>query len=204
MRSPASKFWILAPVVAASVAWAPSAHAVLVSEGVAYTTSYTSLGGSNWELTLVIDATANTFGATALTAVAINPGGSYSNVALAAAPPTFSDWTFHTGGLPAGSSPTCNGSGAPAFFCFDNTAGGSSTASSMTFKFDFTDAGVDLTGPEVKVAWLDTQNGGLYTADGGHHLSVQVPTTPAVPEPGTYASLLAGLGLLAVLRSRRS
>ena len=168
----------------------------LTSEGVVYTTSYSSLGGDDWELTLTIDAALNTFGATALTAVAINPGGSFSGVSLAASPP--GTWNGHDGGLPAGSSPTCNGSGT-AFFCFDELTGAALTTSLLTFKFDFTDAGVDWSGPVVKVAWLDTENNNSYGGDGGHHLSVQVP----VPEPGTYALMLAGLGVIGFIARRR-
>ena len=159
--------------------------ASITSEGVVYSTSYASLGGDDWALTLDIDATANTFGAAFLTAVSIVPGGDFSNVTLFSA----SDGAW--GPILNGPTPapaTCSDVGVSSF-CVAATDSGAAVGTPIELVFHFTDAGVDLAGPHVQVSW-DVL---------GHHLSEVVP----VPEPETYALLIPGLGVVGWMARRR-
>jgi hypothetical protein len=174
--------------VAAASALALSALPVLASitsEGVTYSTSYMSLGGDDWALTLDIDATANTFNAAFLTAVSIVPGGDFSNVTLFSA--SDGTWSAVMHG-PTSSSSSCGDVGMSSF-CVAATNSGASVTSPIEMVFHFTDAGVDLGGPHVQVSW-DVN---------GHHLSEVVP----VPEPSTYALLAGGLGVIGWMARRR-
>ena len=71
----------------------------------------------------------------------------------------------------------------------------------MTWEIDFHGTNLDFSLPHLKVQFLvsDTQ-----TKATGDLLSRELPvvTTP-VPEPETYAMLLAGLGLVGVITRRR-
>jgi MYXO-CTERM domain-containing protein len=67
----------------------------------------------------------------------------------------------------------------------------------MVFQFTFSGDALDLSNPHLKVAFYD----GDGTQTVGSLLSVNVA---AVPETGEYAMLLAGLGVVARLRRRRT
>jgi hypothetical protein len=157
-------------------------------DNVTFAASYASLGADKWALTVDIDATANTIGASFLNAIAIVPGGTFSNVTLAASD---GEWGTATNG-PTSSSGTCQGT-ATAAFCFAATDKGASTASPIEMVFNFTDAALNLGGPHVQVSW-DVK---------GNHFSEVVPVTAPVPEPQTYALMLAGLGVVGWVARRR-
>jgi hypothetical protein len=180
--------------VAAATAFALSAVPAMSqvldpADNVTFAASYASLGGNNWALTVDIDATANTIGASFLTAIAIVPGGTFSNVSLASA--SDGTWGTVTNG-PTSSSGTCQGT-ATAAFCVAATDAGASTSSPIEMVFNFTDAALDLVGPHVQVSW-DVK---------GNHFSQTVPVAAPVPEPQTYALMLAGLGAVGWLARRR-
>lgn len=175
---------LTAVAIAVGALAAAPAHAV-VSEGVDYTASWADLAGDLWQLTITVDAAGNTFGASFLQAVSVVPGGAWSNVSLFS---STNAGTLGAGGIEAG--PTaggqdCQGSNASAF-CVDGSA---SVASPITLVFQFNDPSPSAS-PHLQVSWDVV----------GHHFSQEVP---AVPEPETYAMMLAGLVAVGSLARRR-
>ena len=96
------------------------------------------------------------------------------------------------GGLDAGG---CNGNGN--FFCFDGVHQAVS-GSTMSLDFTITASSFDGYVPHLKVDWDGSANNyDLVSVD-----MVGAPTPP-VPEPETYAMLLAGLGAMGFVARRR-
>lgn len=127
-------------------------------------------------------------GATALTAT-LAGGGSTSAIA---------------GGLAAGG---CNGNGA-GFACFDFTPNVAANVSNLTFDINATSGVFNLAqgGPHLKILWSknatkDQKVGDLFSQDiPFSHNTV----SSAVPEPATWAMMIAGFGLAgAAIRRRR-
>jgi hypothetical protein len=96
------------------------------------------------------------------------------------------------GGL---NSSGCNGHGN--FFCFDGVHEAVS-GSTMSLDFTISATSFDDWAPHLKVDWIGSaRNYDLVSKD-----MVGDPTPP-VPEPETYAMLLAGLGAMGFLARRR-
>ncbi|MDQ5945033.1 MAG: hypothetical protein QG619_452, partial [Pseudomonadota bacterium] len=68
---------------------------------------------------------------------------------------------------------------------------------SMTWTIDFTGSSLNLSAPHLKVQFLQNATDTKATGD------LLSRTIPAVPEPETYAMLLAGLGLMGAVARRR-
>lgn len=175
---------------AASLGASSAAYADVTYDGVTFTTSW-----SGNELTVEIDAAGRTGGwADALTigSLEVKGIGTFDSVSLAG-PGDASSWTIVANELNA------NG-------CVGGAQGGRNACAfgshigltdDMIFKFTFGGDNLDLTNPHLKVAFYgdgDRKVGSL--------LSVDVPTSP-VPEPGEYAMLLAGLGVLGMVAHRK-
>ena len=116
-----------------------------------------------------------------LTATLINPATGQSTMSIA-------------GGLSANG---CNGSGS--FICFNFYPNNIAITNINELEFDITGATFAFasTGPNLKIDWTDsptstTHIGSLYSA----YIS-------PVPEPESYAMLLAGLGLMGFMARRR-
>jgi hypothetical protein len=96
----------------------------------------------------------------------------------------------------------CDGSGA--FFCFDNPAipptPGSPLAADSSLTFIFTETtsapGSFPYTPAFKIDWVGDKNN--YDL-----VSLPLSPTPPVPEPGSYAMLVAGLGVIGFMARRR-
>jgi hypothetical protein len=71
-------------------------------------------------------------------------------------------------------------------------------SNSMSFTIDFTGTNLDFSSPHLKVNFLD--NPGQQMAS-GDLLSQNI--TAAIPEPETYALMLAGLGAVGFMAKRR-
>lgn len=108
------------------------------------------------------------------------------------------------GGLAAGG---CNGNGK-GFACFDFDPNIAANVSNLTFDINATSGVFDLAqgGPHLKILWSnnatkDQKVGDLFSQD--IPFSHDTPVS-AVPEPATWAMMIAGFGLAgAAIRRRR-
>jgi hypothetical protein len=196
---------------------------VLTQDGVTFASAW-----SGNVLTLEIDAAGRTggwSGATGLAALAIKGVGSYTSVAVNAAPGGTDDWNLSGAELKAsGCSATTSGA-AGSRMCFYGQQ--IALADDMVFKFTFDGAGVTAAEPHVKVEFVDARGnkvGSLLsqTLPAGMPPATDLPTTlPAdtddiadaaadvggsasVPEPRSIALLLGGLGLMGFALRRRA
>jgi hypothetical protein len=108
---------------------------------------------------------------------------------------TLAGWTSSVdSGLSANAG--CDTGGTPGA-CFVHTGGALALSDSMTFTIDFTGTNLDFSAPHLKVQFFQDAVQDKATGD---LLSM---TIPAVPEPETYALMLAGLGIMGFVASRR-
>lgn len=166
------------------------AHAGTTVDGVTFSTSY-----AGNVLTVEIDAAGHTGGwasATTIGALEVKDVGNFDSV-LMSGPGAASGWNLVANELNANGC-AGGGQGGRNACAFGRHVG---LTDDMVFKFTFSGGTIDLTNPHLKVAF--------YNGDGtkkvGSLLSVNVA---AVPEPGQYAMLLAGLGVVGLLRRRRA
>lgn len=139
-------------------------------------------GTETWSMTLDILNNSND-GRTAVTSLAFNQPTGF----IAASLP---GWTTVAGGLNASG---CNGTGN--FYCFSGYA---AAATNMSFTFSLTAAAGALANyaPDFKIDWVGSQP---------NYDLVSQPLTAVnvVPEPQTYALMLAGLGAIGMMLRRR-
>lgn len=171
---------------AAALALSSAPASALTVDNITYSLTHSlvsaAAGTETWSLTLGI-LNESTDGRTAVTSLAFNrPDGFVSA--------TLPGWTTMSGGLNASG---CSGSGN--FFCF---AGYAAAAPSMSFTFSLTAAAgaLDAYAPDFKIDWIGSQNN--YDL-----VSLPLASVNAVPEPETYAMMLAGLGLMGAMVRRR-
>lgn len=149
--------------------------------------------------------------------------GNVLSLEIDAANPT-GDWSYasHLGGLEFSnigtwSSVSMSGTGADAgwtldnqdlelFGCTGSSSGGQRVCATgdklpltddMMFNFTFTGGAQDFDNPRLEMTLFKSLGHGFYWKVG--HMDKYVPS---IPEPETYAMLLAGLGVLALARRR--
>lgn len=177
-------------IVAASLA-ASSAHAQLTFQGVTFTPSW-----AGNVLTLEVDAanaTDDWADANFIGALQIKDIGSWTNVSMTG-PGLAGTWAIV--GDELGANGCEGGSGGVQRICASGTP--VALTDNMIFQFTFTGGTQAISAaPHVKVQMFET-----LTSDRkiGSLMSLDVPTVSAIPEPGTYAMLLGGLGILALAR----
>jgi hypothetical protein len=177
-------------IAAAALVVGVPAHASLLFQGVTFTTTYTAN-----TLVLEIDAAGRNgdwASAVSVDALQIKNVGSFASVSMSGPGGV---WTFDPEELNASGCDGGGGGGGRACFTHAPVALGDD----MVFTFTFTGGVLDLDTPHVKVHFLNAAGGKQ-----GSLLSMNVPGTPSlIPEPETYALLLAGLGLLGFAARRR-
>ena len=174
----------------ACLGFSSAAHAQLTYQDVTFTTSW-----SGNVLTVEIDA-ANPSGdwatATTIGALQVKDIGTWDSVSMTG-PGAASSWTIAPNELSANG---CDGgSSGNMRACAYGTH--VTLTDDMIFTFTFTGGVQDFSSPQLKVLFYE----GDGTTKVGSLLSMNVP---AVPEPGTYAMLLGGLGIVAFARRRAS
>lgn len=176
----------LAPLAVALMAsGAPAAAGTLTFQGVTFESSF-----AGNVLTIEIDAVGRTgdwASAVSMDTIAIKDVGTYSFVSLSG---PGGAWTYSGNELNASG---CAG-GLSGNACFSHAP--VALGDDMIFNFTFSGGPLNLDVPHLKVHFLDA-NGDKQ----GSLLSQNI-TTP-IPEPETYAMLLAGLGLLGFAARRR-
>ena len=187
-----SKF-ALAPIAAAAMTLGMPALAAdnsLTFQGVTFeTTAVDSDTMSFTILNAVTGATGNWADINYLKAFEFKEIGAVTGATITPSDLTPIDFNLNSGGCPgpAGSQGICFLASTPV-----------TLTDSMSWVIDFTGTGLTFASPHLKVNFYETLT---QTSATGDLLSLNIPT--AVPEPETYAMLLAGLGLMGFVARRR-
>jgi hypothetical protein len=132
-------------------------------------------------------ATGNWAGVDTLGAFAFKDIGNVTGATITPNQFAFSSLELNTGGCGGGDSGGACFLASPSFVALTDN---------MSWTIDFTGTGLTFAAPHLKVLFAggDVGNG---------HGSLLSQTIPAIPEPETYAMMLAGLGLLGFVARRR-
>ena len=182
-----SRTLVSAAIAAAAFAAFPAGANTLTFQGVTFETM--ALDADTLQLSVLnaTSATGNWTGINYLKAFELKDIGNVTGATLAG-------WSVSVdNGLAAFGCTTGGTTGA----CFTSTPA-ASLANSMVYTIDFTGTNLDFSAPHLKVEFLTGLNDVQKTGD---LLSQTIPT--AVPEPETYALMMAGLGAMGFVARRR-
>jgi len=182
-----SRTLVSAALAAAAFAASPAGANTLTYQGVTFETM--ALDADTLQLSVLnaTSATGDWTGINYLKAFELKEIGNVTGATLAG-------WSVSVdNGLAAFGCTTGGTNGA----CFTSTPAASLT-NSMVYTIDFTGTNLDFSAPHLKVEFLTGLNDVQKTGD---LLSQTIPT--AVPEPETYALMMAGLGAMGFVARRR-
>ena len=185
----------LLPAAAAAIAFGTPAIAnSLTFQGVTFDTQ--ALDSDTLQLSILnaTSATGDWTGVGFLKAFELKDIGNVSGATVVSAP-AGTTWTPNVENGLAANTLGC-GTGGTGGACFFTTPPAALT-DSMIWTIDFTGTNLDFGAPHLKVQFMTGVNDTQKT---GNLLS---QTIPAIPEPETYAMMLAGLGLLGFVARRR-
>jgi len=182
-----SRTLVSAALAAAAFAASPAGANTLTYQGVTFETM--ALDADTLQLSVLnaTSATGDWTGINYLKAFELKEIGNVTGATLAG-------WSVSVdNGLAAFGCTTGGTNGA----CFTSTPAASLT-NSMVYTIDFTGTNLNFSAPHLKVEFLTGLNDTQKTGD---LLSQTIPT--AVPEPETYALMMAGLGAMGFVARRR-
>ena len=182
-----SRTLVSAALAAAAFAASPAGANTLTYQGVTFETM--ALDADTLQLSVLnaTSATGDWTGINYLKAFELKDIGNVTGATLAG-------WSVSVdNGLAAFGCTTGGTNGA----CFSSTPAASLT-NNMVYTIDFTGTNLDFSAPHLKVEFLTGLNDVQKTGD---LLSQTIPT--AVPEPETYALMMAGLGAMGFVARRR-
>ena len=182
-----SRTLVSAAIAAAAFAAFPAGANTLTFQGVTFETM--ALDADTLQLSVLnaTSATGDWTGINYLKAFELKEIGNVTGATLAG-------WSVSVdNGLAAFGCTTGGTTGA----CF-TSAPAASLTNSMVYTIDFTGTNLDFSAPHLKVEFLTGLNDVQKTGD---LLSQTIPT--AVPEPETYALMMAGLGAMGFVARRR-
>jgi len=182
-----SRTLVSAAIAAAAFAASPAGANSLTYQGVTFETM--ALDADTLQLSVLnaTSATGDWTGINYLKAFELKDIGNVTGATLAG-------WSVSVdNGLAAFGCTTGGTNGA----CFSSTPAASLT-NNMVYTIDFTGTNLDFSAPHLKVEFLTGLNDVQKTGD---LLSQTIPT--AVPEPETYALMMAGLGAMGFVARRR-
>jgi hypothetical protein len=177
-----------AAIAAAAIAAAPASANTLTYQGVTFQTMAVDADTLQLSILNATSATGDWTGINYLKAFEIKDIGNVTGA-------TLSGWsTSVDNGLAAFGCTTGGTNGA----CFTSSPAATLT-NNMVFSIDFTGTGLDFSAPHLKVQFLTGLNDEMKTGD---LLSQTIPMAP-IPEPETYALMLAGLSAMGFMAKRR-
>jgi len=182
-----SRTLVSAALAAAAFAASPAGANTLTYQGVTFETM--ALDADTLQLSVLnaTSATGDWTGINYLKAFELKEIGNVTGATLAG-------WSVSVdNGLAAFGCTTGGTNGA----CF-TSAPAASLTNSMVYTIDFTGTNLNFSAPHLKVEFLTGLNDTQKTGD---LLSQTIPT--AVPEPETYALMMAGLGAMGFVARRR-
>ncbi|MBN8453667.1 PEP-CTERM sorting domain-containing protein [Accumulibacter sp.] len=162
----------------------------LAFQGVTFNTDALDADTLKLEILNATSATGNWAGVNWLKAFEIKDIGNVTAASIFSGPGSFA--ANVTNGLSANAGCQTGGTNGACF-----TGAAIALTPAMTWVIDFTGTGLTFAAPHLKVQFLKDVGQDKATGD---LLSREIPP---VPEPETYAMLLAGMGLVGVIARRR-